>query len=308
VIEKRTSWHPQREIEIVAGTPEGGGLDRTARALAKSLAATGITNVPLKVTNMPGDGSRKIWTYLDRYAADPHVLVVSSPNVTTDNLTGVSALDHDNYTPLAILHNEYIAFVVRSDSRLADSTLLLDRLGADPGSISVAVATSLGNPNHIALAQVTRHAGGHVQRLRVRAFDSARHAVADVMAGGCDVGAISAASAVPELESGSLRPLAVSATERLAGLYAQTPTWIEQGVDCAIGAWRGINGARGLGTEQISFWDQALAAATSTSEWQSEIARNYWSAMYVGSADLRKRLPGERAHMSAVLSDLGLLR
>jgi tripartite-type tricarboxylate transporter receptor subunit TctC len=27
-----SEWRPQREIEIVAGTPPGGGLDRAARA------------------------------------------------------------------------------------------------------------------------------------------------------------------------------------------------------------------------------------------------------------------------------------
>ena len=26
-------WQPEREIEIIAGTPPGGGLDRSARAL-----------------------------------------------------------------------------------------------------------------------------------------------------------------------------------------------------------------------------------------------------------------------------------
>ena len=186
--------------------------------------------------------------------------------------------------------------------------MLLERLRTDTGSISVAVATSLGNPNHIALAQVTRHAGGDVHHLKVRAFDSARHAVADVMAGGTDIGAISAASAVPELTAGTLRPLAVSATERLSGLYAQAPTWIEQGVDCTIGAWRGINGARDLSGAKILFWDEVLTAATASSHWQQEIVRNYWSPMYVGSAELRDRLPRERAHRSSVLKELGLLR
>ena len=40
-------WQPEREIEIVAGTPPGGGLDRSARALLKALTANGLIEVPM---------------------------------------------------------------------------------------------------------------------------------------------------------------------------------------------------------------------------------------------------------------------
>ena len=302
-------WHPKRTIEIVAGTPPGGGLDRTARALALALDAKHLVDVPIHVTNLTGDGSRKVWPYMDDHARDPHVLAISSPNVTTDNLTGLTAFDHAAYTPLAILHNEYIAFVVHGESPLQTASALLERLGGnttDP--IKVALATSLGNPNHIALAQVNRHAGGESRRLKVRAFDSARYAVADIIAGSSELGVISAASAVPELTSGILRALAVSAPERLPAIYQHTPTWVEQGVGCLVGAWRGVNGAAGLDKQQIGYWDTVLAAAVATDEWSAATARNYWSPMHVDSTRLPDYLRHERAQMQAVLSDLGLIQ
>ena len=227
--------------------------------------------------------------------------------MTTDNLTGQTAFDHDTYTPLAILHNEYIAFVARAGSPVRNGAQLMARLAADAGSLTVAVATSTGNPNHIALARVTRHVRGNVRALKVGAFDSARHAVADVVAGGSDIGAISAASAVPELLDGTLCALAVSAPARLAGPYAQTPTWVEQGIDCVVGAWRGVDGARGLNAAQINFWDTVLAAATAGEEWKSALAQHHWSEMYRNSSELRDYLPHERADMNSMLGELGLL-
>ena len=301
------AWHPERAIEIVAGTPPGAGLDRTARALAQSIEAQKRVDVPVNVINMPGDASRRIWAYLDRFPGDPHVLVVTSPNVTTDYLTGQTAFDHDSYTPLAILHNEYLAFVARADSPIGDSRQLVERLADDAGSLTAAVATSAGNPNHIALASVTRHAGGNVRALKVSAFDSARNAIAAIVAGRCEIGAVSAASVVPELADGTLRALAVTAPERLAAPFELTPTWREQGIDCAIGVWRGIDGARGLAPEQIRFWDEVLAAATSGDEWKSALARHHWSEMHRASAELRDYLPRERAEMSALLRELGLM-
>ena len=86
-------WRPQREVEILTGTPPGGGLDRTARTLAAALEAGA------KVVNIPGDGARKVWASVDARAGDAHVLCISSPNLTTDYLTGVAAFNHDSYTP-----------------------------------------------------------------------------------------------------------------------------------------------------------------------------------------------------------------
>jgi len=141
----------------------------------------------------------------------------------------------------------------------------------------------------------------------VRAFDSARNAIADVVAGGCEIAAISATSALPELADGSLRALAVTSPERLAPPFADTPTWTELGVDCVINAWRGVDGARGLNSEQIAFWDSVLASATAADNWQDAIARHHWSALYRNSRELAAYLPRECEEMRATLDELGLL-
>jgi tripartite-type tricarboxylate transporter receptor subunit TctC len=66
--------------------------------------------VPVKVVNVGGDGGRKAWTHVERYAADGHVIGISSPNMAADYLTGVTAFDPDRFAPLAILYSEYIAW------------------------------------------------------------------------------------------------------------------------------------------------------------------------------------------------------
>ena len=113
------SWKPEREIEIVAGTPPGGGLDRSARALARAIEANALVDVPVKVVNVGGDGGRKAWVHMERYAGDGHVVGISSPNMAADYLTGVTKSDPDRFAPLAILYSEYIAFVVDADSTSA---------------------------------------------------------------------------------------------------------------------------------------------------------------------------------------------
>jgi len=304
-----STWRPQREIEIIAGTPPGGGLDRAARALLKSIESNRLLEVPARVNNVPGDGARRCWGTLDQRPGDPHVVSISSVNLTTDHLLGAAPFHHERaFTPLAILYTEAIAFVVPAGSPLKTGADLLKRLGADAGSVTAALSTSLGNPNHIALAKVVRHAGGDARAPKIRVFDSAIDAVADAACGNADLAAVTAASAIKELDSGIMRALAVSAPERLPGLYARAPTWHEQSVDCVIGSWRGVTGARGITAEQIAFWEGVLAAAVSTAEWNAEQVRHYWTPMLLGGARLREHLERERAEMEAMLRELGLLK
>lgn len=303
------TWHPQRGIEIVAGTPPGGGLDRAARALVKAIESNRLLDVPVRINNLPGDGGKKSWAYLDQRAGDPHVVSVSSVNLTTDHLLGAAPFHHEHaFTPLAILYTEYIAFVARSDSALNSGADLIARLAEDAASVTLALSISLGNPNHIALAKVIRHAGGDLRAPRLRVFDSALDAVADALAGNAEVAAVTATSAVKELEAGEMRALAVSAPGRLTGPFAQVPTWREQSVDCVIGSWRGITGARGINADQITFWTDLLEAATATDEWKSELTRHYWTAMPLYGGALWDHLESERAEMRAILEELALLK
>ncbi len=304
-----TAWRPQREVEIVAGTPPGGGLDRSARALVKAIESKRLLDVPAKVSNVAGEGGRKAWAYLDRHPGDPHVLCISSSNLATDHLLGTSVFDHEAaFTPLAILYTEYIAFLARSDSSLKSGADLIARFATRAASVTVALSTSLGNPNHIALAKVVRHAGGDVRAPRIRVFDSALDAVADVVAGNADICAVTAASAVTEITAGTMRALAVSAPQRLTGLYAQTPTWLEQSVDCVIGAWRGVSGARGLtpATDCVT-GKGCLRPPSGLRSGLPSSPASIGPRCIVDGSKLREHLRRERTEMSAVLNDLGLL-
>ena len=302
-------WMPQRDVQIIAGTPPGGGLDRVARALKPAMERTGRIAVPLEIVNIPGGGARRAWTeYIDKHSGDGHVIGISSPNLTTDYLVGAASFEHSKYVPIATLVTEYIAFAVKSDSPLRTGGDLLDLLGRNAAAVKVALSTALGNPNHIALAKLTRQSGGDVNAPTIRVFDSALAAVADVVAGLSDVCAVTAASVLAELAAGRIRLLGITAPERLSGAFAAVPTWNEQSADCVVGAWRGVTGPTGLSLAQVAFWQSVLNAATEQLIWREELSRLSWSPMYRDGAALRAYLDAERAEFVAVLGELGLLK
>lgn len=302
------AWRPGHEIELIAGTPAGGGQDRPARALIRILQSRKLVEVPIKLTNIPGRGGGNGWDYLRQHAGDPHVLAINSPTLITNHQLGVADFDHAALTPLANLYTEYIAFVVRADSLIRSGADFMARLAHDTAGCRIALATALGNTNHMALAQVTARAGGKVSALNIHVFDSALYAVADVIEKHSEVAAITAVSAAAAIEAGQVRALAVSAPRRLPRRYADVPTWSELGVNCVIGTWRGVIGAAGLAPAQTAFWDHALAAAASGAEWNSELERQYWANTYMDSARTREFLDRERGVMAAILGQLEMVQ
>jgi putative tricarboxylic transport membrane protein len=305
--EAASGWKPEREVEIVATTPPGGGTDRSARALLKSLEANKLLDVPARVVNIAGDGGRKAWVELAPRAGDPHVIGISSPNLVTDVLTGIVKQGQLRYTSIAILYTEYMSFVTPADSPFRSGDDLLKKLAAAPQDVTLGISTSVGNPNHIAAAKVVKHAGADTKAPKIRVFDSARDNVADVVAGGCDVGIVTAASAVPELQSGQVRAIAITGAQRLAGIYASVPTWKEQSVDCVIGSWRGGAGVEGISAESVKYWEGVLSKAVRTNAWKEECEKYFWTEMYLDGDALQDYLKTEYAEMRAALRDLGLL-
>ena len=300
------SWRPERDIELVAGTPPGGGQDRPARALIEVLEKHKLLDRPVKLTNIPGRGGGNAWDYLRKHAGDPHVLAINSPTIISNKLLGVSAADYSDLTPLANLYTEYPIFIVAAASPIADVAALVRRL-KDPASLPISLATAIGNPNHIALARLTRHAGGDVKALKIDVFDSARYAIAHVLEGKAELGVITAVSAVPELTAGSLRTVTLSAPQRLGGLFAGVPTLVEGGVDCTVGMWRGIIAPGGIPAAATAFWNDTLGRATATAEWQAELTKKYWANTFVSGAQELAFLDAEKALMTSALGDLGLL-
>lgn len=300
------AWRPAREIELVAGTPPGGGQDRPARALIAVLEKGRLLDVPVKLSNIAGHGGGNAWDYLRRYTGDAHVLAINSPTIISNKLLGVATADYSDLTPLANLYTEYPIFIVRADSPIGDIGALIRRL-RDTASLPIALATALGNPNHIALARLTRHAGGDVKALNIDVFDSARYAIAHVLDGKAELGVITAVSAVPELAEGKLRTLTLSAPRRLGGVFEAVPTLVESGVDCKVGMWRGLIAPGGIAPGAADFWTGVLKAAAATEDWRAELAKKYWADTFMAGAEERAFLDEERAVTTAALRDIGLI-
>lgn len=111
-----TAWKPEKTVELLVGSAPGTGTDKTARMIQKIWQEEKALAIPLVVVNKPGGGGAVSWAYLNQRQGDARTLLVTSYNIVTNHITGKSHLTYTDFTPIALLISEYIAYSVKPDS------------------------------------------------------------------------------------------------------------------------------------------------------------------------------------------------
>jgi putative tricarboxylic transport membrane protein len=302
------TWTPTKNVEIVVGSAPGGSNDKTGRSIEKLLNELKLVPTSLTVVNKPGGGGNIMFSYVNSHAGDAHYLMVGTTAMVTNHIVGSSKISYQDFTPIASLFNDYVVFAVNANSVSKTGKDLLERLKKEPQTVPLGFATSLGSHNHIAAGLLVKTFGGNARDLKAVAFKGSAEAVTGLLGGHLELVTTAAGNVAAHVQAGKLRVVGVSADRRLPGVFANVPTWKEQGVNLIYGGWRSIVGPKGLTAAQVAFWEGALRRASQSAEWKAELERNYWTDDFVTSAQFRKDLDKDYADMKAVLVELGLAR
>ena len=301
-------WKPERPVEIVAMSGPGGANDVIARTLQRVMQQRKLVDAPMTVVSKVGAGGVIAWSYLNQHAGDGGYISVSPINLLIEHVLGASPITYTDVTPIAQLFNEYVAFAVIAESPLRSGRDVVDKLKADPGSVTFAVAASLGGSNHIATMVALKSAGVDVKKLKFVVFTSGVQSLTNVMGGHVDVAVVPVSGVVSHVTAGRLRVLAVSAAKRLGGSFSSVPTWKEQGADSVFSSARGVIGPKGMTAAQIAYWENVLARVVESDDWKKDLENNYWEGQFLTSADTRKLLKTQYDQYKSVLIDVGLAR
>jgi putative tricarboxylic transport membrane protein len=303
----QTAWRPDKVVEIVTPSAAGGSNDKVARVIQKSIQDAKLVPVPVNVVNRPGGNQTLSRVYLSQHPGDAHYFDIATPSLTGNYVMGVSPLKHTDFTPIALLTNEYTTLTVKADSPIRTVADLLERLKKDPESVSIGVS-NLGGTSHLTVAVAAKSAGVDPKRLKFVVFKSASEAITAVLGGHLTMVSGSMPSVNAVVQTGSARILAISSPRRMGGALATVPTLRESGVVSAGSNWRAIIGARGLSAAQVAYWEAVFARAVQGEAWKKAIEDEAWDGGFMGSREFGKFLDAEYAEYRTILSDLGLAK
>lgn len=302
------TWEPTKNVEIVVYAAPGGSNDKTARAIEKAVGSKKLIGSTMTVVNKTGGGGNVQLNYMTQHAGDAHYLMITTPTLLANHITGTSTQNHKDFSPIASMINDYSVFAVNADSALKTGKDVVDKLKANPRSVSIGFAGALGGHNHVAAGLLMKGIGGEAKSLKVIAFKGSSEALAALMGGHIDMVVTAAGNVSAHMASGKLRAVGVASGQRLSGDFSKIPTWKEQGIDVVWGNWRAVMGPKGMTPAQIARWEGVLRQVVQSPDWKVELDQNFWTNDFTVGNAFRQDLEKDYAAMKAVLVEIGLAK
>lgn len=231
-----------KPITIVVSYAAGGGADLMARLIAPKLAeALGQTVV---VDNKPGASGQIAAAQIARAVPDGTQLLLDASSFAV-NPALFPKLPYDSdkaFTPLAVLALYPNVLVCTPNFEAKTVKDLIKMAKAKPSQISYA-SSGNGSAQHLAGALFEDRAGVKFTHVPYRGGGPAMN---DVMAGQVPLFFANVASSLGQIQSGRLRPLAVTSKRRARAL-PNIPTMEEAGVPAyEVLEWNPVFGPAGM--------------------------------------------------------------
>lgn len=301
------TWQPSRPVMFIVPNGVAGTSDRAARTMQRIMQTHKLLNVPVVIVNRPGGNGTLALNQLRASPGDGHVLLIMNSITLSAHIAGLTPYGHADFTPLALMVDEYYSVNVRPDSPLRSASELLTRLRKTPDALTFGSASITGD-NYISMLMALKKGGIDVKRVKTVSFAGGSEIALALLGGHVDVTHTGLGNMVAHLREGRMRTLAITGPKRMPGPFADVPTWKEVGVDMTASGWRGVLGPKDLPQPQIAYWEEILRRVMQTPEWQKDLDDNFWVNAYASAAETRRRLDREYAEIKQTMSELGIAK
>jgi tripartite-type tricarboxylate transporter receptor subunit TctC len=214
-------FNPERPIRILVGYPAGGGVDIVARLFGERIkAALGPSVI---VENRAGASGMVAAGAVAKSPADGlTLLMAASGEVAINQHLYKDKMSYDplrELTPVALIGIVPCVVVVAATSPVKSAAELIAYARANRGKLSFS-SSGIGNPQQLAGELMNSMAGTDVLHVPYR---GAAPAVTDVATGAVTMSFSSLAAALPLMQDGRLRAVAVTSRERMPQLPDVAP-------------------------------------------------------------------------------------
>ena len=214
-------FNPDRPIRILVGYPAGGGVDIVARLFSERMkAALGQSVI---VENRTGASGMVAAGAVAKSPADGlTLLMAASGEVAINQHLYKDKMSYDplrELVPVALIGIVPCVVVVAAGTPVKTAAELIAYARANRGKLSFS-SSGIGNPQQLAGELMNSMAGTDVLHVPYR---GAAPAVTDVATGAVTMSFTSLAAALPFIQDGRLRAVAVTSRERMPQLANVSP-------------------------------------------------------------------------------------
>jgi tripartite-type tricarboxylate transporter receptor subunit TctC len=272
--QRPTAW-PAKPIRIIVPAPPGGGYDRAMRPLAQEMAAQ--LKQPVIIDNKPGAGNI-IGTQAGA-AAPPDGYTLTMTGMLNTIAQGMyEQVPFDivaDFVHIACIGAAEQWLVVNSQAGIGSFSALIEQARREPGKLNYATSGQ-GSTGHLVMELLQRATGTQFTHVP---YKGGAPALQDVLAGQVPITVIPGSGAMPHVQSGKLRVLAVSSAARVPDL-PQVPTFDELGYkQLTVVSWVGLSAPKGTPVEIVDKLSAAVRASLAQKELAAKLAAEGLVAM-----------------------------
>ena len=291
-------------LKMMIPANPGGGWDTTGRALGKALQDAGVAT-SVNFENKGGAaGAIGLAQFVNASKGDANSMMVMGAVMLGGIITGKPPVNLSQATPIARLTSEYNVFVLPAQSPLKTMADVVEQMKKDPASVKWG-GGSRGSTEHIAAAMIARAVGVDPAKINYVAFRGGGEAVAAILGGNVTVGGSGYSEFAQYIESGKMRPIAVTAPTRLKGL--NVPTLRELGINVEIGNWRGVYAPPGISMEQQKALTDMMTLVFRNKSWIESLEKNGWTPALLTGKAFADFVDQEFAMLRAVMVKSGMI-
>ena len=242
------AWPSRSTIRILIPYPPGGASDVTARLLALKL--TESLKQSVVVENKPGANGILALESVAKSPADGYTLLMANLGPNAINAAVYQKLPYDSlkdFTPITLTSVVPLVILVTNSLPVKTMPELIAYAKANPNKLSFASAGN-GSANHLA-GEMIKGATG-VQMTHIP-YKGDAPGMPDVISGTVSMMFPTIIGGMPNIKSGSMRPIAVTSAKRSSSL-PDIPTVSESGIPgFEAVSWGGVMGPAGLPSDIV---------------------------------------------------------
>lgn len=291
-------------IKMMIPANPGGGWDGTGRALGRAMQDAGVASTVTFENKGGAAGVIGLTQFISASKGDPNALMVMGAVMLGGIITGKPPVSLSDATPIARLTSEYNVFVLPANSPYKTMKDVVEQMKKDPASVKWG-GGSRGSTEHVAAAMIAREAGIDAAKVNYVAFRGGGEATAAILGGNVTIGGSGHSEFAQYIESGKMRPIAVTSPKRLKGL--DTPTLIEQGINVELGNWRGVYAAPGITPDQRKALTELVLKAVKSKVWADESEKNGWTPAVLSGPEFEQFVEKDFASLRAIMSKSGMI-